>query len=181
MIATNVKKIRISKSLISELEQLGVNDTGESSLVFNTDDPTKLIKRPKNGVYSEKELQYFKIMQENPQCFGKIFKISETEVIVEKLKISYHFYDLFQKYVDEFGYDFYTFLDEVAEKGIYYNQEANNEMISKIKADDKIFFLEVVGLLSKISKIIDKFTFGIDIHAKQFAYDMSNKLKMVDI
>jgi hypothetical protein len=194
------------KTLLDELQVKAksslANGQNQAVMPFKLD-PSKVIKVPlKNTI----DLDMYEIMSKHPDIFPKVYKITPQYVIIEKVnsKVAYDqitwLYNQFENFWIESDNPISNDFESAMEN--YYGYEDSEEHQSLIfilnklyeqyglgpKWDtfiDESFYENQIPIIKRFVDVIDKahkYTGKrtLDIHDKQFGYDTTGKLKLLD-
>lgn len=183
------------KILISEetFEKLAQYKSGNMQKVYTSTDDNILIKTPKQGFYTDKEIKLYELMQANPSVFAKIYKIEPHEVWQEKLDESKFNEQLHEVYLE---FDKSSYFDWIPSNFYQNKTEWNDAMIYAVMRDSNgedfkrcmvgleqnlfSFLKELMQVITKI-KSLESPELEFDIHSQQFGYDKKGKIKCFDI
>ena len=185
-----MKKLIISEKIF---EELSLYNKGNMQVVHTTDNLHYVVKKPKHGFYSDRELELYELMEKHPKCFAQIYKIELYEVWQEKLDekkfikdltaVSLQFKD--ENYFNWIPKDFYTNISEWNDAMIFaVLRDSNGDEFKKcmvnLSKSSFHFLKELINVLKEIQKL-EPSGLEFDIHSGQFGYDKKNRIKCFDI
>ena len=185
-----MKKLIISENLF---EELSLYNKGNMQVVHTSDDLHYVVKTPKQGIYSDRELELYELMNKHPTCFAEIYKIEPYEVWQEKLdekKFKTNLEQLYnqfdkQEYFDYIPANFYNTSNEWNDAMLFAvirdsNGDEFKKCVVNLSKPSFDFLKELINVLKEIQKL-EPSGLEFDIHSGQFGYDKKNRIKCFDI
>lgn len=181
-----MKKIIVNENLFEELQHYKSGNL-QNAYISNKG---YIVKKPKYGFFSNREIKLYKIMQSYPSLFAKVYKIEKDEVWQEKLDDNAFIKDL-KSLSKHFAKDYFIGSDpiltetELLDSIIYTFQYHQDENLKKIIVglDGELFKFakKLLNFCTILNNFEKKQEMSFDIHSKQFGYDDKHDIKVYDI